>query len=119
MEVSKMAKIISNVVFTIGAIITLVLVCLALFGSSEPINPEAMLALSWREEAFVWLAFGFIPMILACIAVYKFNKIKESLNRKRNFCLVFLPGFVCGACALFIVGLLVAGYINMFANWGN
>ena len=119
MESYKTAKITANIVYTIGVVIALALVCVFIFGSSNPINPEAMIAFSLKEEAFICLAIGSIPMLLACMAVYKFNKVNESPHKKRAFCLVFLPGFVCGACALFIVGILTIGYINMFINWGN
>jgi uncharacterized membrane protein YdcZ (DUF606 family) len=119
MESYKTAKIIANTIYAIGAVIALALVCVSLFGSSEPMNPEAMLPFSRKEQAFIGLAVGSIPMLLACMAVYKFNKVKESLHKKRTFCLVFLPGFVCGACALFIAGLFAVGYVNMFANWGR
>lgn len=119
MESYKTIKITANIIYAVGAIIALVLVCVFLFGSSEPLNPEAMIAFSWKEQAFIGLAIGSIPMFLACMAVYRFNNVKESPNKKRTFCLVFLPGFVCGACALFIVGILATGYVNMFANWGS
>ena len=105
--------------YTIGLVIAIALVCVFLFGSSNPINPEAMIAFSWKESAFMGLAIGSVPMLLACMAVYKFNRIKEKPRKRRTFCLVFLPFFVCGVCALFIAGLLSIGYINMFANWGS
>jgi len=46
-------------------------------------------------------------MILAGMAVYKFNAVKRSIHRKRNFALIFAPGFVCGACLLVILGIFV------------
>ena len=119
MESYKTARMTANIIYAVGVVIALALVCVFIFGSSNPINPEAMVAFSLKDQAFIGLAIGSIPMLLACMAVYKFSKVKESSHKKRTFCLVFLPGFVCGACALFIVGLLIAGYINMFANWGN
>jgi flagellar biosynthesis protein FliQ len=59
---------------------------------------------------------GAIPMLLACMAVYKFNGIKTSLHKKRNFTLIFLPGFVCTGCMLYVIGVVVLGYLNMFIS---
>lgn len=111
---NKTARIISNIVYGIGVVITVSLGCIALFGSTQMINPDAMLPFTWKEQAFIWLAFGAIPMLFACMSVYKFNAIKNSLHKKRNFFLIFLPGFICAACALFIIGLLIAGMVNSF-----
>ena len=106
---NKTARIISNIVYGIGVVIAVSLGCIALFGSTQMVNPDAMLPFTWKEQAFMWLAFGTIPMLLACMAVYKFNVIKNCLHKKRNFFLIFLPGFICAACALFIIGLLISG----------
>lgn len=111
---NKTARIISNTIYVIGVIITVTLSGISLFGSTRIVNPDAMLPLAWKEQAFIWLAFGAIPMLLACMAVYKFNGIKSSTNRKRNFVLVFLPGFICCACALFVIGVLSVGMVNSF-----
>jgi hypothetical protein len=111
---SKPARIISNTIYGIGAAIAVGLSCVALLGSNQPINPDAMLPFTWREQAFMWLAFGTIPMLLACMAVYKFNAIRNSSHKTRNFILIFLPGFICSACALFMIGIVVAGMVNSF-----
>ncbi|HHW23000.1 MAG TPA: hypothetical protein GXX26_08990 [Clostridiaceae bacterium] len=111
---SKSARIISNIVYGIGVAIVISLVCIALFGPAQYANPDAMIPLTWKELAFIWLSFGSIPMLLACMAVYKFNAIKNTANKKRKFILIFLPGFICGACALFIIGVMVAGMVNSF-----
>ncbi len=111
---NKTAKIISNTIYVIGVIITVTLGGISLFGSTQIVNPEAMLPFTWKEQAFIWLAFGAIPMMLACMAVYKFNEIKSSANKKRNFVLIFLPGLICCACALFVIGVLSVGMVNSF-----
>jgi hypothetical protein len=111
---NRIVRIISNIVYSIGVLMTVSLGCIALFGTNQVINQDVMLPLTWKEQAFIWLAFGTIPMLLACLAVYKFNVIKDSLHKKRNFFLIFLPGFICTACALFIIGLLIAGMVNSF-----
>lgn len=111
---SKTIKIVSNGVYIIGAAIALSLGFVSLFGSNETMNPEAMIPVTWKERAFMGLAFGAIPMLLACMAVYRFNEIKNSVHKKRNFVLIFLPGFICSACMLFIISVVVVGMINSF-----
>jgi hypothetical protein len=111
---NKPARIISNIVYGIGAAIAVCLACAALFGSSRTINPGAMLPFTQREQAFIWLAFGTVPMLLACMAVYKFNAVKNSTHKIRNFILIFLPGFTCAVCALFMIGLVTVGMVNSF-----
>ncbi len=111
---NKTARIISNTVYGIGVVIAVSLGCITLFGSAQIVNPYAMLPFTWKERAFTWLAFGAIPMLLACMAVYKFNVIKDSSNKKRKFVLIFLPGFICSACALYIIGVVIIGMVNSF-----
>ena len=112
MDWTKHAKIISNAVFSVGAFISLCLLAIVIFGSNEVINPEAKLTFTWKEQAFIFLAFGTIPMLLACMAVYKFNNVKNSIHKKKNFVFIFLPAFICSACALYIIGVIFLGYIN-------
>ncbi len=111
---NKPLRIISNTIYGIGVAIAISLGCVALLGSNQMINSDTMLPFTWREQAFMWLAFGTIPMLLACMAVYKFNAIKNCSHKIRNFIFIFFPGFICAACALFIIGLLVVGMVNSF-----
>ena len=108
----KIAKTLSNAVYSIGVVIFIFLLCLVLFGTSIIPNPDAMIPWSMREIAFVGLAIGAIPMFLACMAVYKLNDIKQSMHNKRNSLLVFLPGFLCGVCLLVVIGLIVIMFIQ-------
>jgi len=73
---NKTVRIIFNSIYGIGAAIVIALCGIALFGSDQPVNPDAMIPLSPKEQAFIWLVFGTIPMLLACMAVYKFNAIR-------------------------------------------
>ena len=112
MKFAKIAQIVSNAIYSVGVGITLYFCIVCLFGSNEAISPDAMIPISWKEQAFIGLAVGMVPMLLACMAVYKFNAVKNTLHKRRNFFLVFFPGFICSACALFVAGLMVAGMIN-------
>lgn len=114
MNGTKTVRVISNSIYGIGSAVVLILGTLALFGPNEAVSPMAMIPFTYRELAFLWLAFGTIPMVLACMAVYKFNDIRNCARKKRYFLLIFLPGFICMACALFAIGVIIAGYINSF-----
>lgn len=114
MSGAKIARIISNSIYGIGVAVVVILGTIALFGPNEAVSPMAMIPFTYRELAFLWLALGTVPMLLACMAVYKFNDLRNSACRKRNLLLIFLPGFICSACALFGVGVMIAGYINSF-----
>ena len=108
------ARIISNAIYGIGVAIVIILGGVALFGSNQIIDPNAMIPFTPKEQAFIWLAFGSIPMLLSCMAVYKFNSVKNSSRKIWNFILIFFPGFICAACTLFIIGLLIYGMVNSF-----
>jgi hypothetical protein len=116
---NKTAKMISNTIYGVGVAIVAACIGCLLFGRNITPFPEAMLAFTLSEIASFWLAIGSIPMVLACMAVYKFNGIKSSSHKKRNFVLVFLPGFVCAASAVFWIVVLIIGYVNMFLHWGS
>jgi len=113
MKQTKIVKIISNTAYSVGVIIVLYLGTVSLLGSNEVINPDAMLPITYKDRAFFFLVVGTVPMLLACMAVYKFNAVKNSIHKKRNFVFIFLPGFICSACALFIMCVFIAGYLNM------
>lgn len=119
MNWTKTLKIVSNVVYISGVVFTLCLSIICLFGANESINPEAMIPITWKEQAFIGLAVGTVPMILACTAVYKFNGIKKGTHKKRNFFFIFLPGFICSACAIYVVGVIIAGMVNTFVFHGK
>ena len=119
MNCPKILRIISNAVYTVGVVIVLYLATISIFGSNEPINSTAMIPFTWKEHAFIWLALGIVPMLLACMAVYKFNDIKISTHKNRNFIFIFLPGFICSACALFVIGVIIVGMINSFVFQGK
>ncbi len=101
-----MAKKLANSVYALGLAAFLVLAGFVLFGAGIVPSPEAMIAWSMREIAFVGLAFGAIPMVLAGVAVYRLNEVKQSEHKRRNSILIFAPGLLCGACLLFVLGLL-------------
>ena len=103
----KAAKIISNLVYSVGVVIFVTLVLLYIFGANYVPFPNNMLPLSLREIAFEYAALGAIPMLVACIAVYRFNDIKKSAQKKRSMAIIFFPGAVCGICFIFTAGTIV------------
>ena len=103
----KAAKIISNLAYGIGVAIFAALVLLYIFGANYVPFPNNMLPISLREIAFEYAAFGAIPMIVACIAVYHFNDVKKSSHKKRNTLIIFFPGAVCSICFLYMAGIIL------------
>ncbi|MDR2734379.1 MAG: hypothetical protein LBC99_07020 [Spirochaetota bacterium] len=103
-------KILTNIIYAIGVFHVLCFVGIFLFAPDEPANPDAMLPLTWSENAVMWLAVGSIPMLLACIAAFYCNRIQESEHTKRNAILIFLPGFICLLCALIVLGMIAVGF---------
>ena len=98
----KIAKTISNIVYSIGVVCVLLLGVMVLFFSDKYLDPTAMVPIGF--SASLWLVIGMIPMIIACLAVYIFNNLRKSKHKIRNFILVFLPGFVCLAyCCYFLI----------------
>lgn len=110
----KSARIISNSVYVVGVFTVVILGVIALFGSNQRPNTDAMIPINQKEQAFMWLASGAIPILFASMVVYKLNLVKNSLHKNRNVFLIFLPSFICVVCALFIIGILIGGMINSF-----
>ena len=110
----KISKIIWGVIYFIGTCITLFISIVLLSRSDIIINQEAMIPFQLYEQAFILLAFGSIPMVIACYMVYKVYEIKMSYHSKRNSIIIFIPGIICVSCATFMFGLLLVGMINSF-----
>ena len=122
MKQNSLGKIIANTIYIIGMLFVLFLGAIFLFGPKEAINPEAMLPWSRSEQAFILLATGSVPMMISCVSVYMRDDMKNSVHKKRNFILIFLPGFICAACALFIIGVIavsMTGFIidRILGRW--
>lgn len=103
----KILKVIATIIYSVGTIVVLCLTATALFGPNNYDDPTSMDPITWRERAFYWLVFGAVPMLLACTAVYRLNDRKNSSHKKRDFLLIFLPGFICAACVLIVVGEII------------
>jgi len=88
-------KILVNSIYAIGAICVLILVVLLFWG-------EALIPFDYEKQmvpvnfsAWLLLMFGSIPMVIACVAVYFVNDLKNGDHRVRSFALVFFPGLIC------------------------
>jgi hypothetical protein len=110
----KFWKMVATIIYIIGTLITFILFVVYLSHTKIVLNPNAMIPMYLYEEAFIWLAFGVIPMALACYAVYRSYGICECFNAKRNTFLIFIPSMICGCCAVFIIGIIVFGMFNSF-----
>jgi hypothetical protein len=114
---NRTTRAVGNAVYGLGSAITACLASVALFGPDQPVNPDSMLAMTWQEQAFICLALGALPMLMACMAAYALNGFDDGTNRLRDLCLVFIPGFICSGCALFCTAVIVIGYVNMLLGW--
>ena len=106
-------KILVNSVYAIGAICVLILVTMLLFG-------EALIPFDYEKQmvpvsfsAWLLLMFGTIPMVIACVAVYFVNDLKNGSHKIRSFTLVFLPGLICLIAS---ASLLVSWLFPVLAN---
>ncbi len=113
MSPSNAPRLAVDVVYVVGTVICLVLGATALFGSNAVMDPDAMLPFTYRERAFLFLCVGAIPMVAACVGVYVVHQIGRKPHHWRKACLVFLPGAICAACALYAVAILLIGMVNM------
>lgn len=105
-------KLLVNILYVAGAGLTAVLSIIIALRIDVVLNPEAMLPMQLWESAFVWLAVGFFPMLLACIGAYEVNDIGISSHAKRNTLLIFLPGIICFCCFAFVLGCLILGTVR-------
>lgn len=110
---NKTGKIISAIVYGTGAAIVLVLLMPIALQSHIILFPEAMLPMELRELASVWLAGGFVPMLVSSIFFYKAHGIAGSRHRKRNTVLIYIPAAVCLVCIVFWTCVLGIGMVTM------
>jgi hypothetical protein len=110
------AALVANIIYAIGVVVFLVLVGFVAFGAGIVPHPDAMIAWSASEIATIALAVGTIPMFFACMAVYHFNHLKQSVHRKRNLFLVFLPTFLCGIPLLYFIVIVAIILIEVVAH---
>ncbi|MDR3311115.1 MAG: hypothetical protein LBS90_07190 [Oscillospiraceae bacterium] len=113
---ARLLKTAAKIVYCAGTAIVLTLSVVFIFGAHSVPYPRSMMAYSWREIAFLYMAFGSPPMLAACCALYGFCGLRERPHRKRSFVLVFIPGFICAACALYIIGIIIAAYVIMILS---
>ena len=113
----------SIAVYSIGVFCVLVLAPVSLFASglsfvfdsdfnwtlASPyffIDPNDRIPVN--HIALYGLAFGVFPMILACMAVYKYC-VDKSKHKYRKFNLIFLPAYVCIIGMMILVFNIVVG----------
>ena len=108
----KVTKSIVAIIYGIGVAIVFVLLTTILFQSHIVLFPNAMLPMELRELASIWLAMGFIPMMIFSILFYKVFEISKSNYKKRNTILTYIPTVICLLCLVFWLCALVIGMIN-------
>jgi len=106
MNVGKLVRVTSNAIYIIGVAVLLTLLTFYIIGANMVPYPEAMIPWSMRDIAFMGLAIGAIPMGIACVAVYHFNRLRQSPKKTFKTILLFAPGVVCGICLLVAAGFI-------------
>lgn len=101
-------KPLTALIYGAGTALVLVLTILLLSHSQIILFPEVMLPMTLSDLAAGWLALGMIPMLLVCWAFCRCFHIQG----KGKAVLVFLPGVVCGICAICIFGVLLVGMLS-------
>lgn len=112
----KVGKLMVTIIYGIGVVIVLALLTAILFQSHIVIFPNTMLPMELYELASIWLAMGFIPMLIFSILFYKIFEISKSNHKKRNTILIYIPPVICLLCIVYWLCILVIGMINMM-NW--
>lgn len=121
----KALKFFIALLYGIGTMAVAALLVVFLSHSSATPFPDAMLPSALWELASMWLAEGFIPMLLAATCFYRVFHIAGSMKeaeaklqekaeknkRRRNTILVFLPAAICFCFFAFWVCVWVIGIV--------
>jgi hypothetical protein len=102
---NKSCKPLSAGVYFLGCAIVALCVFTIIFESAFPEN-------SCGLPILFYLVVGTAPMLLASVAFYHSAGLNTGAHKKRNFALVFLPAFVCGASLLYYAGVIVWAVIR-------
>ncbi|BBF43726.1 hypothetical protein lbkm_2414 [Lachnospiraceae bacterium KM106-2] len=106
---NRVAKTIVRCSYMIGVVAVTLLVIIVLSNSKKLVDPDAMLPTTYQEAAFVWLAIGTIPMLLASIGAYYFGDLKTRIHNKIGMIGFWLPSAICGSCLIYIIGIVLIG----------
>ena len=109
----KTVKTMIAAVYGLGTAIAVILLALFISRSNTVLSPDAMLPIPLCELASMWLAIGFIPMVLVSVLLCKAFRISEGGHRVRNTLCAFLPAAVCLCFLVFWVGVWGAGFLNL------
>jgi len=113
----KFWKVVATIIYIAGTLITLILFVVYLAHIKIVSNPSTMLPMYLYEKALIGLAFGGIPMTLACYAVYRSYRIYQCFHAKRNTFFIFIPSIICGCCCVFIIGIIVSGMLKSLVGY--
>lgn len=109
MSVMKKAGVI--ILYSIGVLITLILLCLFLSRSDYVPYPDSMLPAPLEDLASEWLALGALPMSIASLLFDKTIFRQKSAQHKRNYLLLYLPAIICTCFFLYWTVVLAMGIL--------
>lgn len=110
---NKVRKIFAAVFYSAGAAIVCLLAAAAILRPHAVLFPDAMLPAQLYELVSVWLACGFLPMLIASALFYRVYGISQGGHRIRSAVLLWLPAGLCLLCLLFWAGVWGLGMVNM------
>ena len=125
-HMQKTLKLFIALLYGIGTVTVAVLLIVFLSHSGTIPFPDAMLPSRLWELSSMWLADGFIPMLLASIGFYRVFHISgsskeaesniqegtEKNKRRRSTVLVFLPAAVCFCFLAFWILVWGTGFVT-------
>lgn len=100
-------------VYALGALMTLILLCMFCSHSDTVFNPDAMLPMQIWEAATVLLAVGTLPMAIASLLLDKAYAVRQTAHRMRNQLLIYAPAIICGCFLIFWIAVWGIAILKM------
>lgn len=100
------------IIYTIGVLMTLIMLYLFLSRSDYVPHPDSMLPASLWELSTEWLALGALPMAIASRLLDRTIFSQESGRDKKSRLLLYLPAILCTCFFLYWALVLAIGFFN-------
>lgn len=110
---NKLQKTIITMIYGIGVIIVLILLGCMFSSPHIILNPDSMLPMELHELSSIWLALGFVPMIVITILFYKVHQISQNYHKIINSIIVYIPSVICLLCFIYWICIWLIGIITM------
>ena len=108
----KYKQIILKTMYLVGALLVLILLVATICGPTHIVNPSAMIPMTYREVAFVYLAISSVPMVPISYLYYKEIKKKGRLKSIYASIFLFIPAMVSLFCTFYIFSIIAIGMMS-------